>query len=914
MAQLHEIRLALVMNGGVSLAVWMGGVSHELDLIRRATTEGTPSPSGGDAPVAERWRTLMQGPGVADRRRLVIDVIAGTSAGGLNGTLLANAIAHDATLDPLPTGDDQDSEPARGPWLREQWCSLGSLRYGRLIPDPAENRPPTGSLLDGDFFYDQAHRLLTELTGGSEPSAKHPVTLFVTASGLGNQDFTAHDAAQQSFTVTDHRFLYRFTNDHVRGYDPATLTFTPPSQPGGDFDDVDRLALAARSSASFPVAFAPRREEGLNDPAVRQRPRRGTATPSWLMDGGVLDNAPFGPVLETVAAAPVSGHASRYVLYVVPSSGIGKGATAVDRADDQAPSWMQTAMSVVQFPREVDFRSDVEELEALRIEADTAWSDTQQAFDAACRDPGEQARLLDAAGNLQPIYTRGRAAGGVWEALTVARAGQITALDDTAAAPARDVAEILGTSPRWTPPIGAPVELFVPGPGTGIDPRWPWGMGPAERVVRTMLRAVRAQTAKAFRAGTSGTEVLDELEARLATLTEVRRNLRAIRRAVGVEVARLGEPSEALGDAPARPALIVPTSTPAVVANAINGVFDDLRVQEALGQQIQHVVESTPDGENLARIALAIEVVGRCTSSRMPDQRSAPFKFVRLGPDVPLPLLSPTDQERATRLGDRIIYGTQVGHFGSFGAESWRRWDWLMGRLHAVAHLGRLLHDTRTDDGRRDADAWVADTQRAVLEAEGISEEQLTATLQELEETFPTGPAINGLREMLKAMNDADQAQPAASTMQLADRLVHSSGGLPAGLGRWVKAAAARTAPAPDGDPVPARTGAVDRFVRWLAEPARATIWAALTAQRAPLDKSTGWPVLTFNPLVWIVTAVIGLGLLIAAAFSSQEWAWVLAAGGTFLATAGIAGTAAALILRRSRRAAATWIAGKLHH
>ena len=32
-----EVRLALVLNGGVSLAVWMGGVTHESDLQRRAT-------------------------------------------------------------------------------------------------------------------------------------------------------------------------------------------------------------------------------------------------------------------------------------------------------------------------------------------------------------------------------------------------------------------------------------------------------------------------------------------------------------------------------------------------------------------------------------------------------------------------------------------------------------------------------------------------------------------------------------------------------------------------------------------------------------------------------------------------------------------------------------------------------------
>ena len=909
MAQQHEIRLALVMNGGVSLAVWMGGVSHELDLIRRATTDGTPQSDGGDAAVAGRWKDLLQGPGARDPRRLVIDVIAGTSAGGLNGTLLANAIAHDSTLDPAPAAGGNTA----GPWLREQWCSLGSLRNGRLIPDPKEDRPPTGSILDGDFFYTQAHRLLTELKGQSKSSNKHPVTLFTTASGLGRQDFSARDAADQPFTVTDHRFLYRFTNDHVRGYNPTDLTFSPPTNAGGDFEDIDRLALAARSSASFPVAFAPRLEEGLNNTELRQRPPQDSK-PSWLMDGGVLDNAPFGPVLETVAAAPVSGHVSRYVMYVVPSSGIGKGATTVDQDDDRPPSWKQTAMSAIQFPREVDFRSDVEELEALRIEADTAWSDTQQAFTAARLDPNERTRLTEAARSLQPIYTRGRAAGGIWEALTFAQAGKITALDDSAAAPARNINAILSTSPRWTPPVGDPVSLFVTntGPGTESAPLWPWGMGPAERVVRTILRAVRAQTAAAFRADTTTTNVLDNLEDRLVSLTEVRRNLRAIRNAVGGEVTTLGKEQKARGDIPARPALISPTSSPETVANAINSVFDDLRVQEGLGQQIQRVIDTIPDGENLAQLALNLEIVERCMSSRTPDQRSAPFKFIRLGPDVRLPFLSPEDQTRATQLGDRIIYGTQVGHFGSFGAEPWRRWDWLMGRLHATAHLGSLLHDTSTEEGRASADTWVAETQRAVLRAEGITATQVTDTLTSLEETFPPGPAINGIREMLKAMNEADATEPTASTMQLGDRLVHSSGGLPAGLGRWVKAAAGRTKPVPDNVPNTPDPGAADDLVRWIAEPARTSVWASLTGQRADLETSRGWPVLLFSPALWIAIASVGAAALIASPFVDEDWAWALAAGGTFVLTFAAAATAVAVGLRRVRRAAATWIAGRL--
>ncbi len=936
MTQRHEIRLALVMNGGVSLAVWMGGVTHELDLIRRATTDGTPPAREHDTEVAARWLALMQGEGVADKRRLVIDVIAGTSAGGLNGTLLANAIAYDSTLDPAPA-PDPGADPVRGPWLREQWCSLGSLRYGRLIPDPEAKPPraPTGSVLDGDFFHDQTHRLLTELKGQSQPSNKHPVTLFTTASGLGSQDFTAHDAADQPFTVTDHRFLYRFTNDHVRDYDHVHLTFTPPPSTGGDFEDIERLALAARSSASFPVAFAPRREDGLNNADLRQRPRRAGADPSWLMDGGVLDNAPFTPVLETVAAAPVSGHVSRYVLYVVPSSGVGKGATRVDHADDQPPSWKQTAMSAVQFPREVDFRSDVEELEALRIEADTAWSDTQQAFRQACSDEAERTRLLEAAKNLQPIYTRGRAAGGIWEALTVAQAGHITALDDSAAAPAEDIVQILTTRPRWTPqpwnppqgtdlgPGDKPIALFVDntGPGTDSPPRWPWGMGPAERVVRTILRAVRAQTATAFHADTPGTAApgvtddLDALEKQLETLTEVRRNLRAIRHAVGVEVTLLGQPREANGDAPARPALITSASPPEVVANAINGVFDALRVQEGLGQQIQQVIDNIPDGANLTQTALALEVVERCMSSRTPDQRSAPFKFIRLGPDVSLPLLSPADQDRAARLGDRIIYGTQVGHFGSFGAEGWRRWDWLMGRLHAVAHLGGLLHDTSTDDERAAAATWVKDTQLAVLEAEGFTESDVSNTLQELETAFPPGPKIEGLREMLRAMNEADEkAATTPSTMQLGDRLVHSSGGLPAGLGRWVKAAAGRTPPVPDDDPATANPGAVDHLVRWLAEPARSSLWASLTARPAQPEKSKSWPVILLFPVLWYAVTALGAALLIAAALTDPDsgHAWITGAISAVVISVGVLGIAIVTVLRWARRAIAHWLTSKL--
>ncbi|HET6738550.1 MAG TPA: patatin-like phospholipase family protein, partial [Kribbella sp.] len=154
----HEIRIALVLNGGVSLAVWMGGVTHELDLIRRASGgPDAPKPQSYDAVLADRWRELCRRG--AERRRVVVDVIAGTSAGGLNGSLLATAIANGSTLD--PDGDD-------GPWLRQKWVALGSLDVGKLVPSAGVK---STSVLDGKYFLHQVEELLKGVAEAGDDDA-----------------------------------------------------------------------------------------------------------------------------------------------------------------------------------------------------------------------------------------------------------------------------------------------------------------------------------------------------------------------------------------------------------------------------------------------------------------------------------------------------------------------------------------------------------------------------------------------------------------------------------------------------------------------------------------------------------------------------------------------------------------------
>ena len=112
-ADRQEIRLGLVMNGGVSLAIWMGGVTVEINrLINR-------DPVYGD--VLDLMNSIVR-----------VDVIAGASAGGINGAMLAAMIAHDndrATElhDPPPhlargrrDGTSLPSAPAEEPALLDE--------------------------------------------------------------------------------------------------------------------------------------------------------------------------------------------------------------------------------------------------------------------------------------------------------------------------------------------------------------------------------------------------------------------------------------------------------------------------------------------------------------------------------------------------------------------------------------------------------------------------------------------------------------------------------------------------------------------------------------------------------------------------------------------------------------------------
>lgn len=104
-----ELRLALVCYGGVSLAIYMHGVTKELHKLVRAARAfdaawendphlNDPRPdfparsSEYDTETAY-FDALVELARAGKPLTAVIDVITGTSAGGINGVFLARALA-----------------------------------------------------------------------------------------------------------------------------------------------------------------------------------------------------------------------------------------------------------------------------------------------------------------------------------------------------------------------------------------------------------------------------------------------------------------------------------------------------------------------------------------------------------------------------------------------------------------------------------------------------------------------------------------------------------------------------------------------------------------------------------------------------------------------------------------------------
>ena len=171
----EEVRFGVILNGGVSLAVWMGGTVLEVDRLTRAARKAEDDLGSEVDPVYDALLALC---GATARA----DVIAGTSAGGINGAALALSQVNDLADIGL---------------LRNIWSDQG--RIEALLRQPFKGSP--ASLLQGDeYFLPSLNLALSRLASPAkirDPEAA-PIDLTITTTVLrGNQSVTVDSLGQR---------------------------------------------------------------------------------------------------------------------------------------------------------------------------------------------------------------------------------------------------------------------------------------------------------------------------------------------------------------------------------------------------------------------------------------------------------------------------------------------------------------------------------------------------------------------------------------------------------------------------------------------------------------------------------------------------------------------------------------------
>jgi patatin-related protein len=270
MTDLKETRLAIVFSGGVSLAVYESGVA--LEFYRMVKGEGV-------------YGELKKATGP-----VCVDVITGTSAGGMNGVFLANALVN--------RGDMRKLIPL---WLKEG--DFDKLLYGPFRKSPQ-------ALLDGDLFLRKIHEALCEkrADASGHVALQPSLDLFITGTNLEGSRVRIDNIGDREEETLTHRqvFHFRYRRDRKHG--------APPINDFEGDDNIGRLAVAARTSASFPGAFEPVLVKKSQFGVIAKQ----LEADAYHIDGGVLDNKPLELALKAIDERSADKKVDRVLFFVDP--------------------------------------------------------------------------------------------------------------------------------------------------------------------------------------------------------------------------------------------------------------------------------------------------------------------------------------------------------------------------------------------------------------------------------------------------------------------------------------------------------------------------------------------------------------------------------------------------------------------
>lgn len=363
-----ELRIALVCFGGASLAVYMHGITKEFLKLARAssalhavTDRGKRAsanffnhrdPADPEYDTETIYFDLLRDIGRTLELRVVIDIVAGASAGGINSTMLARALSHDLPMARLrdlwlDNADvtellAQDAR-ARGwsKWFLLPLFWAAGAAGVTLVTDPEVRsklslfmrsrwfKPPLSGMKMAELMYDAVVAMGAPRERGSSllPSGQQ-LDLFVTVT-----DFYGRHQLMQ---IHDPPIIHEHEHRHV-------LHFQYRRRASGvvesDFDlaNAPALAFAARATSSIPGAFPPAQVLEI-DQLVRARatawPRRSefisknfehyermnVDVPSVpFIDGSVLNSRPFREAITAIRGRPAYREVDRRVVYIDPN-------------------------------------------------------------------------------------------------------------------------------------------------------------------------------------------------------------------------------------------------------------------------------------------------------------------------------------------------------------------------------------------------------------------------------------------------------------------------------------------------------------------------------------------------------------------------------------------------------------------
>lgn len=363
-----ELRIALVCFGGVSLAIYMHGISKEILKLLRASArfhgfsdrhardsanffDGLDNSEGEYDTEADYFDLLREISKTLDLR-IIVDIVAGSSAGGINATMLARAIAHDLPARQLRNLwlENADVSVLLSPEAKAKaWSKFflkpvmwAASRLGYLrIPD-SEVRDKISLFVRSRWFkppldgMGMTALMYEAVTVSGEPRSPtdsllptgQNLDLFVTMT-----DYYGHIERVQIHSPTliheiEHRqllhFKYRrFANGEVES------DFT--------LDNAGALAFAARATSSFPGAFPPAqiaevdqllvhrghtwpdREKFIVDNFERYIRADLDPTRASFIDGAVLNNHPFREAISAIRGRPAYREVDRRLVYMDPN-------------------------------------------------------------------------------------------------------------------------------------------------------------------------------------------------------------------------------------------------------------------------------------------------------------------------------------------------------------------------------------------------------------------------------------------------------------------------------------------------------------------------------------------------------------------------------------------------------------------